>query len=311
MMQKPKALSTGDTIGIVAPASPSNVRRIQSIQQQLRSLGYRVKFGRSCYENHGYLAGSDELRAEDINNMFRDHEIQGIICLRGGYGTMRILHSLDLDLIKANPKIFVGYSDITFLHIVMNQMCHLVTFHGPMAATEISKSLDAFTKDSFLRTISIPEAIGVVENPIGEKIICLVEGEAKGTIVGGNLALVTATLGTPYEIDTRGKLLFLEDIGEAPYRIDRMLMQLALAGKFTDAAGIILGNFHDCDLPKGEESLSFIEVLQEIIVPYDKPTIYNLQVGHCTPMITLPLGVEAVLKATEGKLVIKEAATRE
>lgn len=296
-------------IGVIAPASPSTEKKVQLAQEQITALGYRVKFGKSCYETHGYLAGIDRLRAEDINNMFRDEEVQGIICLRGGYGTMKVLQRLDLEAIRNNPKVFVGYSDITSLHLAMNQLCNLVTFHGPMAASDISKGLEDFTKNSFLRTIGRPEAAELIENPKESEIICLVEGEARGRIVGGNLALITATMGTPYEIDTKGKLLFLEDIGEVPYRIDRMLTQLALAGKFDDAAGVILGDFNNCEAPKGEESLSFMEVLKEILVPYGKPTIYNLQAGHCSPMITLPLGVEAVLNASETKLYIKEAAT--
>lgn len=308
-MIKPKALKPGDMIGVIAPASPSTEKKVQLAQEQITALGYRVKFGKSCYETHGYLAGIDRLRAEDINNMFRDEEVQGIICLRGGYGTMKVLQRLDLEAIRNNPKVFVGYSDITSLHLAMNQLCNLVTFHGPMAASDISKGLEDFTKNSFLRTIGRPEAAELIENPKESEIICLVEGEARGRIVGGNLALITATMGTPYEIDTKGKLLFLEDIGEVPYRIDRMLTQLALAGKFDDAAGVILGDFNNCEAPKGEESLSFMEVLKEILVPYGKPTIYNLQAGHCSPMITLPLGVEAVLNASETKLYIKEAAT--
>lgn len=308
-MLKPKVLKSGDTIGIIAPASPSTEKKVKLVQEQMAALGYRVKFGQSCYETHGYLAGSDALRAEDINHMFKDKEVQGIICLRGGYGTMKILHKLDLEAIKSNPKVFVGYSDITSLHLAMNQMCNLVTFHGPMAASDISKGLDDFTKDSFFKVISKSEAVGLIKNPKDSRMICLVEGEARGRIVGGNLALITATMGTPYEIDTKGKLLFLEDIGEVPYRIDRMLTQLALAGKFDDAAGIILGDFNNCEAPQGEESLSFMEVLEEILIPYGKPTIYNLQVGHCSPMITLPLGVEAVLKAAETKLYIEEVAT--
>ena len=308
-MLKPKALRFGDTIGIVAPASPSTEKKVKSSFDQITALGYRVKLGKSCYDTHGYLAGSDGLRAGDLNSMFKDKEVKGIICLRGGYGATKILNRLDLEAIRNNPKVFMGYSDITALHIVLNQLCNLITFHGPMAASDIAEGLDNFTRESFLKIISNRGRVGLIKNPNNNRIICLVEGEATGRIVGGNLTMITATMGTPYEIDTKGKLLFLEDIGEAPYRVDRMLTQLDLAGKIDDAAGFILGDFKNCQAPKDQKSLSLMEVFQEILIPYKKPTIYNLKAGHCSPMITLPLGAKGRLRATEGKLFIEEAAT--
>ncbi|AKL96968.1 hypothetical protein CACET_c35370 [Clostridium aceticum] len=308
-MIKPKALKPEDTIGIIAPASPSTKEKITLAKKKLTALGYKVRIGKSCYAEHGYLAGKDDLRAEDINHMFWDKTIKGIICLRGGYGTTKLLDKLDLKTIKNNPKVFVGYSDITALHLAMNQKCDLVTFHGPMAASDFAGNIEDFTIKSFLTAVMNPKPIEVIENPISTKIKCLVKGEAEGEIVGGNLALITATMGTPYEINTKGKLLFIEDVGEAPYRVDRMLTQLALAGKFHEVSGILLGDFKDCEAPEGEKSLNLMEVFEEIILPYGKPTIYNLKAGHCSPMITLPLGVKAILKATEGKLYMKEVAT--
>ncbi|SET63795.1 muramoyltetrapeptide carboxypeptidase [Natronincola peptidivorans] len=308
-MIKPKALTQGDTIGVIAPSSPATEDKVQLAVEELTKLGFKVKLTESCYATHGYLAGSDELRAEDFNRMFNDKEVQGIICLRGGYGAMKILHKIDQKAIKNNPKVFIGYSDITSLHLLINQNCNLVTFHGPMAAADIAKGLDDFSKESFLKAVTKSEAMGLIGNPEDSKIECIVKGEARGKIVGGNLALVSGTMGTPYEIDTRGKLLFLEEIGEEPYRVDRMLTQLALAGKLEDAEGVILGDWNDCDPQKRQVSLSLMEVFEEIIVPYGKPTIYNLKAGHCTPKVTLPFGVEAALKATEGKLYIEEAAT--
>ncbi|SDL06724.1 S66 peptidase family protein [Natronincola ferrireducens] len=308
-MIKPKALKKGDTIAIIGPASPAPEGKLQSALQELKALGYEVKLTESCHAIHGYLAGTDDVRARDLNNMFLDQEVQGIICLRGGYGTMKLLHKLDIAAIKNNPKVFVGYSDITALHLYMNQRCKLVTFHGPMAASDIAGGLDDFSKEYFLKAITKPEAMGSIENPAGIEMECLVEGEAVGEVAGGNLALVTATMGTPDEIDTKGKLLFLEEIGEEPYRVDRMLTQLALAGKLQEASGIILGDWNDCEPKKRQNSLSLMEVFKEIIVPYGKPTIYNLKAGHCTPKVTIPFGVKARLKATERKLFIEETAT--
>ncbi|MCC5911000.1 MAG: LD-carboxypeptidase [Clostridiaceae bacterium] len=308
-MIKPKALKKGDTIGIIGPSSPSVEGKLESAVQELTALGYKVKLTESCHATHGYLAGADDQRAADFNNMFRDKEVQGIICLRGGYGAMKILHKVDVEVIKNNPKVFVGYSDITALHLLMNQRCNLVTFHGPMVASDFAGGLGDFCKESFLKAVTKSEAMGLIQNPTDVDIQCLVEGEAEGEIVGGNLALVSGTMGTPDEIDTKDKILFLEEIGEEPYRVDRMLTQLALAGKFDDAVGIILGDWNNCESKKHANSLTLMDVFKEIIVPFKKPTIYNLKAGHCTPKVTLPFGVRANLNATEGKVYIKEAAT--
>ncbi|ABR46703.1 peptidase U61, LD-carboxypeptidase A [Alkaliphilus metalliredigens QYMF] len=308
-MLKPKALKKGDTIGVIAPSSPALPEKVTGANKKLEEMGFKVKMASSCYETHGYLAGQDKLRADDLNDMFKDKEIDGIICLRGGYGAPKIVDKIDYEAIKANPKVFVGYSDITSLHIAMNQISGLVTFHGPMAATDIAGGLDDFSEKEFIRAITNPEPMGMIQNPNGIKVQTLVGGEAKGTIIGGNLALLTATMGTPYEVDTKGKLLLIEEIGEEPYRVDRMLTQLALGGKFKDAAGIILGDWNDCDPQKHKSSLSLMEVFKEIIVPFGKPTIYDLKAGHCRPKVTVPFGVNAHLNADTGELVMEESAT--
>ena len=308
-MLKPKALKFGDTIGIVAPSSPTTKKNVKLAKQQLQDLGFNVKLSASCFATHGYLAGKDQLRAEELNKMFADKEIDGIICLRGGYGAPKILNKVDFEIIKANPKVFVGYSDITVLHMAMNQICNLVSFHGPMGSSDIAHGLDDFSKKEFLRSIMDTKEMGVISNPIDHKVQCLVGGKARGVIIGGNLSLIAATMGTPYEIDTRGKILFLEEIGEEPYSVDRMLTQLALGGKLDDAAGFILGDWKECDPESPEESLSLMEVFNEIIIPYGKPTIFDLTAGHCTPKVTLPFGVKAFLDGDEGRLIIEEGAT--
>ena len=307
-MIKPKVLKAGDTIGVVAPASPSKPEEVKVVEELLKKLGFKAKLGESCFSRYGYLAGSDAIRAKDINNMFLDNEVDGIICLRGGYGTPRILDMLDYDLISKNPKVFVGYSDITSIHIALNNRCNLVTFHGPMMTSDIGRNFDDFSKESFLKAITTMEPMGELHNPEGEKIECFEEGVAEGKITGGNLSLIAATIGTPYEIDTKGKLLLIEDIDERPYSVDRMLTQLRLAGKLQQCSGIILGDFNNCIPNKGEESLTLMEVFMDIIKPLGKPTIYNLKAGHCEPKITVPFGVEAILDAKEGKLIIKESA---
>lgn len=306
---KPKSLKKGDTIGIIGTSSPAGIEKLDEGIKQLNKLGFKIKTSSSCYDSHGYLAGIDMQRANDLNSMFLDNDVDGIICLRGGYGAMKILDMIDENAIKNNPKVFVGYSDITALHLYINQLCDVVTFHGPMVASDFSQELDEFCQNSFLQAVSSSEAMGLMENPENSSIDTLVKGVANGEIIGGNLALVSGTMGTKYEIDTKGKILFLEEIGEEPYRIDRMLTQLALAGKFSDAEGVILGDWNDCESKKHPNSLSLMDVFKEIIVPFNKPTIYNLKSGHCTPKLTIPFGVKATLDATQGKLFIEEAAT--
>lgn len=307
-MIKPRVLKAGDTIGVVAPSSPSKLGEDKVVGELLKKFGFKAKLGKSCLSSYGYLAGSDEIRAKDINDMFLDNDIDGIICLRGGYGTPRILDMLDYELISKNPKVFVGYSDITAIHIALHNQCNLVTFHGPMTASDIAAKFTDFSKESFLKAITGIEPMGELSNPEGEKIECFEEGIAEGKIIGGNLSLIAATIGTPYEIDTKGKLLFIEDIDERPYRVDRMLTQLRLAGKLEQCSGIILGDFNNCVPDEGEESLTLMEVFMDIIKPLGKPTIYNFKAGHCEPKITVPFGVEAILNAKERKLIIKESA---
>lgn len=310
-MKKPAALKKGDTIGLVATSSHvGNIEKIGKCEKALNELGFNVVAGESCYLQYGYLSGSDDIRAGDVNRMFEDKSINGVFCIRGGYGASRILDKLDYDMIKNNPKVFTGYSDITAIHIALNQLCRLVTFHGPMASTDMIPEFDSFSEKSFLSAVMSDKPLGAVSNPPNEEIKSLVGGCASGVITGGNLSLVAATMGTKYEIDTRDKILFLEDIDEEPYRVDRMLSQLRLAGKFHECSGIILGDWNNCTPKNYNPSLSLEQVLDDIIVPAGKPTIYNFRAGHCSPMITIPFGVKAVLNANTCSLTIVEEALK-
>lgn len=308
-MIKPQAIKIGDTIGIVAPASPASDERRELARAALEGLGFGVKMGRSCFYKCGYLAGSDELRARDINAMFADSEVSGIICLRGGYGGLRLLERLDYGLINSHPKVFIGYSDITALHIALNQRSQLVTFHGPMAASDLGAGLDQFSLESLLGQIAGTSDNNVLVNPPDEPLAGLVPGQCTGSIVGGNLAVLVATLGTAYEIDTRDKILFMEDIEEKPYRIDRMLTQLYLAGKLQSASGFIVGDWKNCGADPNE-SWTVAEVLEERLAPLGKPVITNLRSGHCSPMVTIPFGVNCHMDAGIGKLTMKESAVK-
>lgn len=310
-MNKGKPLQAGSTIGIVAPSSPvTDKERIQQGKEKLEHLGFNVMLGPSCDEAYGgYLAGSSVSRAGDINAMFRNPEIDAIMGLRGGYGAMQILPLLDYARIARNPKLFIGYSDMTVLHTALRQKAGLATVHGPMLASDIAGALSDFSMRCLLGIVQGGHVPRILQNPPGEDIFCLVPGIAQGPLVGGNLSLIVASLGTPYELDTEGKILFLEDVGEEPYRVDRMFTQLALAGKLDDVAGFIIGDWADCEPQTETDGFTVIDLLKDIVAPLNKPAIYNVKAGHCEPTITLPLGVNVTLDATEGRVIVEEGVT--
>ncbi|MDI7740656.1 LD-carboxypeptidase [Lysinibacillus fusiformis] len=294
-MKIPKALKKGDTIGLVGASSATPPESLPQAIEAVEKLGFKVVVGDSCLARHGYLAGSDELRAKDVNRMFRDPSINGIFSIRGGYGATKILPLLDYEMIKENPKVFAGYSDVTALHIAFNQLCDLVTYHTPMPSTEFIKpEMDEYTWASFIESVTLTEETNYyLANPAAQQMNTLVTGEATGTLVGGNLTLVAASLGTPYEIDTKGKILFLEDIDEYERSVDRMLTQLKLAGKLDDAAGILLGAWTNCgpqNPNRPEHSLRLQTIFEEILVPLNKPILMDVACGHCLPTMSLPLG---------------------
>ena len=293
----PTPLKYGDKVAITAPSSPVSDEKLEMSVESIKFLGLDPIVMPSCHMAHGYLAGPDKQRADDINTAFADKDIKGIFCLRGGYGTTRLLPMLDFDMINNNPKVFIGYSDISSLHFNINQKCGLVTFHGPMPTTDY-RVHEGFTNDSLRTCLFAPEKLKTIGNPEGEEIITLRAGYAKGTLVGGNLSLMSGTLGSPYEIDTKGKILFIEDVDEMPFRLDKMLTALALAGKFRDCEGIILGTFERCE-EADHPSLTLREIFEEVVLPWNKPTILNLRAGHIYPQSTLPMGAEVSFEAKE------------
>ncbi|WP_277674319.1 S66 peptidase family protein [Piscibacillus halophilus] len=289
----PKAIQPGDTIGVIAPASPPNLSNLKKAIPFFENLGLKVKVGKYVEKVYGYLAGTDEQRLEDLHNMFLDQEVDAIICAGGGYGTGRIAASINYDIIKTNPKIFWGYSDITYLHTAIRQQTGLVTFHGPMLASDIGKDdFHPHSKESF-NQLSEPEEI--IYDESYSKLTTICEGEAKGPIVGGNLSLIVNSIGGDYEIDTRGKLLFIEDVDEPPYRIDSFLSQLKHAGKLDDAVGVIVGDFNNAKPKKDRPSLTFEEVLDDYFKPLNKPVLSGFNIGHCQPHYAIPLGTQAKL----------------
>ena len=298
-------LVRNDTIGIVAPASFALPEKVAAATSILKDLGYRIKLGSSC-ESYWYsFSGKDQVRAEDINNFFADPEINALICLRGGYGSLRILDKLDYDLVKQNPKIFMGYSDITLLHQLFNQRSDLITFHGPMLTTKIVDDFSPPTRESFEAAVCEGITPYTLHNPPGESIKSLYGGLAEGRIAGGNLLTIISTLGTPYEPDLAEKILFIEDTGEATYRIDRALSQLLLSGKLHQITGIIIGDFKDC-LPAAPEDMELMDVFNDRLRNLGVPIIYNFKSGHCNPMMTLPLGALARIDGNDPRIEILE-----
>lgn len=303
-MIRPKPLQKGDKVAIIAPASPSDKNLIDKCIASLNELGLKVVIGESCLSEHGFLSGTDDIRANDINCMFADKNIKGIFALRGGYGCARLLDLIDFKLIKKNPKIFIGYSDITALHIAINQKSKLITYHGPMISTELIKGLDEYSAEYYKKFIFEHEKIEDLLNPEGNSLEIINNGIASGELIGGNLSLICSSLGTKYEINTKNKILFLEEVDEVPYKVDRMLTHLKQSGKLKEANGIILGAFTNCIAPNNKKSLSLQEVFNEIILPLKKPTISNLACGHCLPTLTLPLGEKVLLDANNKKIKI-------
>ena len=297
-MTHPILLYPGDTVAIIAPAGPPDPVRLARGVRVLESLGLRCRVMESCHAQDNpstppYLSAPDAIRASDIHTAFADPDIRAVFCARGGYGTQRLLPLLDFDLIKCNPKIFAGYSDITALHIAFNQRCNLVTFHAPMIAADFGdegfgdSEADRATLHSFqdalfakdTQTRFHKQTCTTMPTPPIIKATLLAH-----PIVGGNLSIVAASLGTPYEIDTRNRILFLEEINEPPYRIDRMLTQLQLAGKLDDAAGFLFGDF----TPLTTDELTTL--LASIKIPPGKPITMGFPGGHTSPNITLRLG---------------------
>ena len=308
-MVKPQKLQKGDMIGVIAPSSPTKKPEdIDKALEKLRSYGFQVKEGKHLRKRDGYLAGSDKERIEDLHAMFLDKTVKGIVCLKGGYGTPRILGQLDEKVFQDNPKVFAGYSDVTSLHVYLNQKANLVTFHGPMPASDMIYTYSDFSHASWLEAISSDKVIGTLKNPDNEPLETIYDGVAEGKLVGGNLTLLSLSLGTPYEIDTKGKILFIEDVHEPPYRIDGYLMHLKNAGKFEECAGIILGSWSKCVSDTREQDRPLRQVFEEILVPCKKPILLNLRAGHCEPALTLPMGVNVHLDATRGVVNVLENA---
>lgn len=297
----PEKLKKGDTIAIIAPSSPVTREEADLCRRLVEDMGYKVKMGKCTYRSvHGYSAGTGKERAEDINQMFSDKEVKAIWCIRGGDTSSHTMDKIDFEIISKNPKIFVGYSDVTNLHVNFNQKCKLVTFHGPMVKSNMLNNFDDFTRYSFEKALNMEDE-STLDNPLGEDFKVMIQGHAEGIIVGGNLALLTSMIGTPYEVETKGKILFIEDVDETVQRLDRMMHQLKYSNKLQDAEGIIFGDFNDC-INSRDESYTVIEMLKDVLSDYKKPVMYNVKSGHCSPMSTIPFGTKCIMD-TESMMI--------
>ncbi|MCL2855707.1 MAG: LD-carboxypeptidase [Defluviitaleaceae bacterium] len=303
-MLRPKSLMAGDAVALVALSSPPETPCLVDFAVDfVKSLGLVPVLGDSCKATHGYLAGSDDLRAKDANWAFADKEIAGVFCIRGGYGIQRILDKIDFGMVRQNPKPLFGYSDVTALHTAINQLAGFITYHTPMLSTPGFVRADGYTLGKFAKQIFTPGA-QVFANPEGFNWEFAVEGLAIGRLCGGNLSILTSSLGTAFEIDTKGKILFIEEVGEEPYKIDRMLNQLRLAGKLDDCVGLVFGDFADCEPKEHEKNLTIPEVVSSLGLRV--PTMTNFRCGHCYPTASLPMGAFARLSAANNTFEVLE-----
>lgn len=304
----PKALRRGARLSLVAPSGSTTDRaRVDASIRALEAMGFRVSAGKHCAETYGYLAGSDQDRASDLMAAFLDPDTEGVVCLKGGYGAMRILPLLDFPAIADHPKPFWGYSDVTALHLALRKETGLRTVHAPMPSSDMVPEFHPDSLASLEEALFGREYPRRIENPDGTPLSCIVPGIAEGELVGGNLSLMAATMGTPWEIEPEGRIILIEDVDEAPYRIDRMLCHLALAGVFKRCAGIVVASWTRCLPGEGKRSLSIPEIIGDIVAPADKPLVMGLAAGHCSPTLSLPLGTSYRLDAESRSLTLLES----
>lgn len=310
----PKHLSPGDTIGIISPASNKfDSEPYEIAAETFQAMGLKVKLGSHVNAHYGHLAGTDEERAEDLNNMFKDPEVDAIIALRGGSGAARILDKIDYKSISKNPKIFIGYSDITALHMAIYAKTGLVTFHGPMAVSKwnnfsysIFKEI-LFNKQAY--TYKNPKELGDNLVQVDHRIRTIFPGKAEGILVGGNLSVLSGIMGSDYLPNWDNKILYLEEIGEKIYAIDRMMSQLKLAGVFDKISGFVFGKCTDCD-PGGSGfgSLTLEEVIDHYIKPLGIPAYSGAMFGHVDNNSTIPNGLKATMDSSNGTITMLSPA---
>jgi muramoyltetrapeptide carboxypeptidase len=301
---KPSRLQKGDTIGLISPANQIKAEEVEPVVDFLKDKGFKVKLGEHIFDQYGYLAGKDEARAEDVNQMFADESVQGILTLRGGWGCNRILPLLDYQLIRRHPKIIIGYSDITSLLLAISSRTGLVTFHGPVGTS----TWNAFTL-AYARAILVDNQMVILQNPPELPINTINPGKARGNLWGGNLSVLAAMIGSNFLPQWQDVILFVEDIGEDVYRLDRLLTQLQLAGVLEQISGFIFGQCTDCPAGEdGEPSLTLDQVLNDLLKPLGIPAWSGAAFGHVEDKWTLPIGLPVEIDAELGTIQMLTSA---
>lgn len=308
---KAKKLSEGDSVAVIAPASAvSSPDDIFKAKEILEYLKLKPIFGKNLLNGSGYKTRSVDERLEDLHWAFKNKEIKAVFCIRGGYGSASLLEKIDYDIIKDNPRIFCGYSDITALHLAINKKAKLITFHGPVMLS----SFDSITLNSFKEVLFENKEM-TYSNPNNKELrnnfqtYTINKGVAEGELIGGNLSLLCSLIGTEFQPDIKDKILFIEDVGEEPYRIHRMLIQLEQSGMLKSIKGLIIGKCNDCNKSSGSTwDMSEMEVYYDILGTYDFPCIYGLLIGHTGSQFTLPIGINVKLDANENTLSFLEKA---
>ncbi len=300
--RKPVPLKRGDKIGVLAPSGAVNSGPLSVGVSAIQREGFEVVLAEGISDRKGYLAGEQELRARALEQLFAREDVRAIFCARGGFGSIQLLPLLNPATIRSHPKIFVGYSDVSVLLNWLIQSCGLVTFHGPMVVMDIASGLKGRSRDLFWETLC-----GASDTWFVSGIpICPGEKAVHAEMVGGCLSVVVTTLGTPYEIQTKGRILFLEDLGEKTYRIERMLTHLKMAGKLNDVAGVVFGQFTDCELGEGR---GLTEVVEDLFQDVTYPVLSGISAGHGEENFLLPFGVKMVLDGRAGSLSLLESPT--
>lgn len=312
---KPQRLRFGDTVGMVAPASPAeDLGDPDDFAAALVKMGFKPKLAPNVRKRLGFLAGDDQDRASDLMQMFGDPEVKGIFCLRGGYGSGRLLQMLDYRFIRKHAKVFVGFSDITALHNAFETQARMVSFHGPTLNSSITSSRPSqFALQSLFKTVMQPDAPGsFCDSKTQEDVTVMRKGTATGHLIGGNLSVFIALIGTPFQPRFKDAIFFFEDVEEQPYRFDGRLTQLLNAGLLQQVAGVAVGTNKNCEDPNAAKSKEYqqtlADVLRDRLMPLGVPVVMGLPFGHVRENGTLPMGLQATLDAVNGDLIINEAA---
>lgn len=303
---KPQALKPGDTIAISSPAGAVwDAAQVETFSNILKGFGFKVVLGKTLSEKYGYFAGTDELRAGELNSLFADKSIKGIFCMKGGWGCARLLDKLDFELIKRNPKILIGFSDITTLLVAITAKTGLVTFHGPVG----NSGWNAWTSSVFKSVVMNNDGLPLFLNPSTEEpFVTIHPGKVRGELIGGNLTVIASLMGTMYLPDWKGKILFLEEVKEEPYSIDRLLTQLKLCGVLDAISGFVFGRCAKCLAEEPQKAFTFQEVLSQHLKPLGIPAFYGAMIGHIENKLTVPLGIQAEIDADRGSIQLLEAA---